>query len=241
MGDDWSVESLRFSLFSSEVPKGTDADWTELTGQEEAETRQNVPGGKVYVGEWGLGRLTLGFGPGRVDVVLGNKAATPDHPGLPVFAKWLVALEEFQELTSRFLGNFSRPVTRIAFGAVLLQHAASEAEVNALLQTYIKAVKINERYEDVLYRVNSPVVSIVDGGKINRITNFASLKIQTGAFKLGSVEPPIILGDEAFAARLELDHSTSAQRASPFDSNLVVPIWNELIGLARENAEIGEM
>jgi hypothetical protein len=43
----WAVENVRLSLFSKGTVVVTDADWKALTGQQEADTRQNVPGGRT--------------------------------------------------------------------------------------------------------------------------------------------------------------------------------------------------
>ena len=46
MSLDWGVDVARLSLFLSEPYPISDKDWTIVTGQEEAGTRQVVPGGK---------------------------------------------------------------------------------------------------------------------------------------------------------------------------------------------------
>ena len=44
-----------------------------------------------------------------------------------------------------------------------------------------------------------------------------------------------------YVIRLEFDHSTDAERAAPFDRAQLVPIYEELVALASENAEKGEV
>lgn len=241
MSGNWSVESMRLSVFSPDAPTGTEADWKLLTGQDEAEIRQNVPGGKVYVGNFGLGRVNLGFGPGRVDVVIGKApSSSPDEAALPTFAPWQSAVGEFEPLIANYLAKFSKPIIRIAFGAVVLSIAADEPSVNSLLQNFIPSVKIRAETEDFLYRVNLPAVSRVNGLALNRITSFGSMKLQSGTFKMDGSEASLVFRQQLFAARLELDHSTSAGNTVPFSANQLIPIWKELVGLARENVEVGE-
>jgi hypothetical protein len=43
------------------------------------------------------------------------------------------------------------------------------------------------------------------------------------------------------AIRLEFDHNTDAERIAPFDRHSLVPIYRELVALALENAEKGEV
>ena len=45
---------------------------------------------------------------------------------------------------------------------------------------------------------------------------------------------------EKFAVRLEMDHNTDQENKQPFEKKLLSSIYNELIGLARKNAELGE-
>ncbi|AZV21109.1 hypothetical protein [Mesorhizobium sp. M7A.F.Ce.TU.012.03.2.1] len=241
MSSNWCVESMRLSVFCPDAPTGTEADWKILTGQDEAEFRQNVPGGKVYAGNFGLGRITLGFGPGRVDVVIGKApSSSPDEATLPTFAAWQSAVDEFEPLSTNYLAGFSKPVTRVAFGAVILSIEDDEPSVNSFLQNFISSVKIRKDTEDFLYRVNLPTVSRIDGSPLNRITTFGSMKMQSGALKMDGSEASLVLHQQLFAARLELDHSTSATNAKPFPPSLLIPIWKELVGLARENVDVGE-
>ncbi|RWE78783.1 hypothetical protein [Mesorhizobium sp.] len=241
-GSNWSVESIRLSVFCPNVPTGTEADWKTLTGQEEAEIRQNVPGGKLFVGSVGLGRVTLGFGPGRVDVMMSKgPASPPDEVTVPTFAAWPEAIDQFDSLATSYLTKFANPITRIAFGSILLSFAEDEPGVNTILQKFISSAKIQPASEDFLYRVNLPAVSRVNGAPLNRITTFGSIKMQSGAFRLdGGREASVVLEEQLFAARLEMDHSTSATNTTPFPTNTLVPIWKELVALARENVEVGE-
>ena len=44
-----------------------------------------------------------------------------------------------------------------------------------------------------------------------------------------------------YVIRLEFDHSTDVERTNPFDRAQLVPIYEELVALASENAEKGEV
>ena len=59
MALNWSVQFLRLSLFSSTDVVLSDKDWKAITGEDEASTRQNIPGGKVFAGQFLGGQLNL--------------------------------------------------------------------------------------------------------------------------------------------------------------------------------------
>jgi hypothetical protein len=44
-----------------------------------------------------------------------------------------------------------------------------------------------------------------------------------------------------YVIRFEFDHSTDSERMEPFDRAQLVPIYDELVALASENAEQGEV
>ncbi|WP_206640183.1 hypothetical protein, partial [Mesorhizobium sp. M7A.F.Ca.CA.004.04.2.1] len=181
------------------------------------------------------------FGPNRVDVIMGIKADFAEDAAVPAFAEWDAGIDEFQSVASKFLANFTHPVARLALGSVMLQQAPDEKSVNSILSGYLKSAKIQPDTEDFLYRINSPTRSNILPLKLNRILSLGSVKIQRGSIRVGGNEAGIVMGGQVFAARLELDHSTDAANASPLDRSLLVPIWDELVGLGRQNVESGEL
>src|SRR5262245_34225157 len=70
MSLDWGVEQARLSLFLSEPYRISDKDWTVVTGQEEADTRQAVPGGKRLSGTVPTGVMHMSAAASRFDVIL---------------------------------------------------------------------------------------------------------------------------------------------------------------------------
>src|SRR5215472_13906013 len=121
MAIDWAVENVRLSLFSKAAVVVTDADWKALTGQQEAETRQNVPGGRVLAGPHEGGRLNLAGIGNRAGIIQTSTPASADvAPLLPTFGKWESVRDKFVNVTSAWMRNVEFPVVRVAFGSVLL-------------------------------------------------------------------------------------------------------------------------
>ena len=47
--------------------------------------------------------------------------------------------------------------------------------------------------------------------------------------------------EEIYAVTLEMDHNTDDAHRTPFDRNRLLPIYSELVDLARENVAKGEV
>jgi hypothetical protein len=86
---EWVVEQLRASVFSGNPVTVTERDWEVITGQEEAEMRSAIAGGKVFSGSFLGGNLSLAYSGPRIDIILNAvlKADTGE-PGLVSFGPW---------------------------------------------------------------------------------------------------------------------------------------------------------
>ena len=59
---DWAVQLLRLTVFSNAPIPVSERDWHTITGQEEAENRIAILGGKAYSGRFAGGQLSLPLG-----------------------------------------------------------------------------------------------------------------------------------------------------------------------------------
>jgi hypothetical protein len=240
----WKVNALRLTLFSTQAVAVSDKDWTAITSQEESETRQVVLGGRTMSGRFGGGQLQLSALGTRVDIrlvaVAGNN---PEQPPSPVIGDWLPTLETFVDATSGYLKHIPFPIVRIAFGATLLAETADRIGAYEILKSNIKSVKINaQKSQDFLYRINWPVRSKVDPNiYINRLTNWGSLQFVRKLMQLTGTNLEVAPGDIAYAAQLEIDHNTQDLNLRPFEAAERIPIFEELVALAKENADRGEI
>lgn len=239
MAATWQVENLRVTVFCNEPVKGSEAEWTVLTGQDEAELRQAVPGGRVYAGEYGPGRLTLSFQASRIDIVLTQNQSTQALSELPTFASFDDGFPAFVETALGWLESTAYSVIRVAFGCVVLLKTEGLEDANRVLSKYVRSAKIENRVKDFLLRTNWPTKSRV-ANELNRITSFGTLRMQSGQLNMDGQSGAVVMSDPTFAVRLEIDHSTDATNTTPFEKSLLVPIFKELVDLARENVESGE-
>ena len=241
---DWNAESLRISLFTRVAPKITEQDWQRLTGQEEAETRTQIPGGRAFIGSALGGQLTLAMPGPRIDCVLSPK---PDGPAqdfsLNSVGPWSQMSETFLTATIPWIRQLDIETTRVAFGCVLLLKAEGRDDVYARLGDLLTSVTVKPDMRDLLFRVNWRKNSkVVPELSINRLTTFSAVQISLATFALDSATPAkVSLTSRSDFVRLEIDHNTSQEWDKPFDREQVVSIYEELASLADENAKNGEV
>jgi hypothetical protein len=242
MAVEWAVESLRLSLFSTDVIPISDRDWEAITTQPEAETRQSVPGGKSYVGNFADGQLTLTTISDRIIIVLASILKEPRNQELPSVGTWEQVRETFVKNTCGWLTNLRNPIIRIGFGAVLLRRTDSRGDAYRELKSLLKSVNVDpDRMRDLLFRTNWPKQSAtVDGLSLNRLTTWAALQYTIAVNFIGSAPSVPTRISQMYALRLEIDHNTDEERKTPFEQKDLIPIYQELVELARENASVGE-
>ena len=245
MARDWGVESMRLTLFSSDSITVSDTDWTALTGQADATTRQLIAGGRRYVGSYLGGQFIVAATAQRVDVSLAWQAPeqAPQTVVLPVAGSWEQKRDDFVAATTSWLTSAKFPVLRIAFAAVLLLETTNVHESYRVLKELVKSVSINpERMRELFFRVNWPQQSKSLGGiSLNRITNWSAIQVASVIVQMVGQAVSTSSGlPEKFAVRLEVDHNTSQENKTPIEPALLAPIYRELVDLASENAERGE-
>ncbi|WP_064033946.1 hypothetical protein [Methylosinus sp. R-45379] len=244
MAMDWIVETLRVSLFSTHTIDISNADWTKITGQDEAETQKKALGRRTMTGPYRNAILNLSASGNRSDCIVTPRFPTPDaieENYIPSVGAWPSVCESFVEDTATWVTNSDVSISRIAFGAVLLGRCESREQAYRYLLGSLKSVKGDpERMAEVIFRVNWPLKSdTVENLVINRITQWSVLEVRVQLaidFTNSTIETAPM-----FVVRLELDHSTDAQRSEPFDRDSVPLIYRELVQLAFENAKEGEL
>ena len=121
MSLDWGVQLARLTLFSSEQLTVSDKDWQAITGQEEAETRQTIPGGRSLSGKVLNGQLNVVATGMRADVVLSAiEIDDTQERSLPVIGSIDDVLTAFFASTNKWVTEMRHPIVRVAFGTVLL-------------------------------------------------------------------------------------------------------------------------
>lgn len=248
---DWAVQQLRLSLFSNEAIPVSETDWKTITDQDEAETRTAIPNGKQYSGKFLGGILTIAYSGLRCDIVLNVDDPVPmraevaeARPTLPCIGEWNAVLDVFEEKVTPVLDGLNSPIVRIAFGSVLLSQSESREHAYEKLGELLASVDVDgKNSRELIYRINWPKMSeVIPDLELNRITGWSSVnfrpmlvQLQTGG------EMAVSSSDvELYTVRLEMDHNTAAQRKTAFEKAHRMPIFRELVTLARSNAKAGE-
>jgi hypothetical protein len=240
----WSTELLRLSLFSSEQLQVSGADWTAITGQHESETRQTLPGGgRSYVGKHRETQLTISSLGQRIDVIRSvYPPSVPQETKAPIIGDWEQVRDVFAGDTEPWLKSLKFSIVRIAFSCVLLVETADRMAAYELLKTLLKSVQVEPAaMRELIFRINWPLESTaVPNLRINRITNWNSVRLRNVLLQLGDNATSVAPGRAFNFVRLETDHNTDEDRVDPFAQTELVPIYRELVGLASENAAKGE-
>lgn len=242
---DWTCETIRLSLFSTEAVRILTDDWKTLTGQDEAEQEQKGAGRHVFAGPLLGGQLTLGAVANRCDCILNplTKADELKEDFVPSVGRWPTPFEAFQKATETFLENVRFPVSRMAFAVTLLNPHKSSLDAYKALVTQVKSInRPAEHLHDLVFRINWPANSTVDNElSINRITTWAVQQLQIQIVVPDGNSPGTFIDDLSYVLRLEIDHNTDQKHAAPFDAGRLLPIYKDLTNLALQNAAEGEV
>jgi hypothetical protein len=144
---------------------------------------------------------------------------------------------EFLALARHWLSDPGSDIVRVAFGGFVVYPAGGRAEAYRLLARYAPSLKVDpERSKDVLYRVNWPKESR-HGIALNRMTTWSVITRTTDVSSTGS---NLLRVSEEYYLLMEFDHNTPAERTEPLEPGTIVPIFEELLEWAIENAFQGE-
>jgi hypothetical protein len=243
MSVDWVTQSVRLSLFSNAPITATEKDWQKITGQEEAENRTAIAGGKMYSGKFEGGNLSFAHSGPRLDVVLSaEEKEAIDVPKIPSLGLWSDVFQTFEKTMVKWLEQTTIPTVRLAFGALLLHQVDNREKAYEELDRLLYSLVADPKMKELFYRCNWPAESkAVPGLMINRLTGWSALRVTTNLLQLAGESFNVSAGPELHTVRLEIDHNTDQGHMTPFEIAQVVPIFKELVGLARENAEKGEL
>jgi hypothetical protein len=154
-------------------------------------------------------------------------------------------LQTFQELIGRWLALETSPaMTRLAFGAVLLQPVASVQDAYQRLGHYLPAVTLDPvGSSDFFYQINRRRDSTtgITGLKINRLSKWSAASLMAMMFT-GSPERMLYHPDMSmFFAQLELDINTTPDFQGELEKGQLQSVFSELVQLGCEIAEQGDI
>jgi hypothetical protein len=153
-------------------------------------------------------------------------------------------LPAFIEVTRRWLEPLDFGIKRLAFGLHAALTVADRVEAYNLLQSLLRhRVKFDpERSSDFVYQINHPTSSKTTGLNFNRLMKWSAMTVQMVQFELGqapSAQSALIRLREF--ASTECDVNTPGDRQDPLDNAVLGAIYDELVNLAWENLEMGEI
>jgi hypothetical protein len=242
MALDWTAQQVRLSVFSNAPIAASERDWQAITGQEEAESRTTIPGGRLYGGPFADGYLAFSYSGQRLDLVLSGVVPAENTDGRPpIIGPWPVVCESFSANVEKWLPGIQFPVLRVAVGAVLLVPTNSRDEAYTHLGNLLTSVKVDPAMKELSFQINwAKESTAVNGLILNRITNWSAARIIQRIVQITGEQLAVTPNSELYAVRLEIDNSTDQANTKPFEKAEIVPIFKELILMARENAEKGE-
>lgn len=233
----WLAGSLRLSIFYGadldleKIPK-----WKDATG-ETPDNQISHPKIGVYQesGKFADGSLTMNIGPSRVDwlysPLIKSEAAFDSFPNVGEISR---ATEHFKSFALSWLKSLDY-LTRMAFGAILIQPTGSQEEAYRKLAKYLHFVNIDPTSSDFSYSINRPRDTAIGitGLKINRLSKWRAITM------ILSVDDTMKKVD--FACNLELDINTIPDEKARIEKEMICPIFEELVSLGTEITEKGDI
>lgn len=249
---DWEAENLRLTFFLGapvlDASDGAKA-WRKITGIDpERSIRDSRNLRAEESGVWNETWLTVQHLPGRVDVLM---TPLPDEmlQEIPEGPRTIGRLDArraaLKEALDKLVDGWSSPITRVAFGTVLLLTVADRTDGYKRLGAYMKSVQVDPSSSDFMYQINRPRdVKLGDERiAINRLSKWSvallartQLVLQGNTFVVSGAPAPI-----AHACRLELDISTDAQRSALLPNEKLGELFAQLVNLGAEIAEVGDL
>ncbi len=246
MGD-WKVETIRVTGFTR-IPEEIEEKqwWQDVCGTEpqarieergQVTTWGPVPNGEAVLGlivhsprvDWKMGPAE----PGEADDVIATLRELP------------AVLREFTPIVKKWLALPTCPLlSRLAFGAVLLQPVSTLEDGYVKLSSYLHEVKLDaEQSSDFLYQINRPRASTTEGLSLNlhRLSTWSVALRARFHLTIGSQEINYEIGQGKYACRLALDLSTPADLKEDLSVAQLPALLDEFIDLAQEISTKGDI
>jgi hypothetical protein len=166
---------------------------------------------------------------------------------LPTVGPFEESCDWFVALVDRWLAEFCPEVKRLGFVAKLARRTDDHASGYQELGRWLRGFEIDPESTDFLYRINRKRPSQVAGAgglRLNRLSTWVVGKFsgQVSAQMLSSpaTRTEVSLRD-TYACVADLDINTPAERQEALPRDIVLPLFHELVGLAKEIAREGDV
>jgi len=248
--ESWLVANARVTAFPVEPVKiDTLSWWSDLVGHTpESVTSRPKTAQREEVGEVEGRQLTLKVEPERIDWVLTPAPTAPEDTAstLPVAGPFPEVTKLLYQIMASWMPHCPK-VTRLAFGAVLLQPVADRRTGYVEIVRYLPALASildPDRSSDFFFQINRPRTSTtgITGLTVNRLTKWSVMLLQSFRLTVAKSQATTVGHvDEKSACRLELDINTGPDYPGPLPHEALVAILGELVGLSEEIATRGDI
>jgi hypothetical protein len=235
----WHTEFLRISAFPISGATVVPSAWKEITGNDPDEISKHPPPVQSFeAGPFFAGRLSVGFQPGRIDLILmPDQTAQSEGLQLRHVGDFGIAMNAFLPAARKAF----RPdmvMQRLAVGAVLLHPVDSVEDGYKVLRSILPVAReIPETASDFSLQLNVPIMLSVTGIsdiRINRLLRWAVARLQVMNMVGGSGVPTQIVGGaEMYAVRVEMDINTPVDLAVPLSHQNILDVIEHLSAQAR--------
>jgi hypothetical protein len=240
----WQPVTLRLTVFTQPPYEGAEEWWKATVGSPaEKVVTQAKTQERTEEGTFLQGKLTLEINPIRIDwrYSVIEEVSEPG-PRINTLGSFSENYDPFRVLMGKWLSIASIPrITRLAFGAVMLQLTETMEKGYEILTPYLPFLNLRNA-SDLQYQINRTrsSQSRIPDLEINRLSKWAVLRLQQVVVPLGSPnQMHQIVGD--FASYLEVDISTSATYKQPLPKVRLSTLFTELVELGAEIAEKGDI
>jgi hypothetical protein len=244
------AEALRLTAFLGVSPPKDPTWWSDLTGSQ-PETRVSKPqvGLSQETGTLEGRTLVLSVQPGRVDWLLNPGPSQLEGSEISSIGEVTSALNIFVPQMLRWLET-APPITRLAYGATLLEPVGDTSAGYNRLAELLPAVHIDPKASsDFLYQINRPrkSTSNIENLSVNRLSAWSVVSLRKFSISFAVGSPPIIpvepsqVGETATAVRIALDISTTPNFHGELPHVRLGEIFEEFIDLAAELATRGDV
>jgi hypothetical protein len=233
------TELLRISAFPISGATVVPNSWKEITGNDPDEISKHPPPVQsLEAGPFFVGRLSVGYQPGRIDLILlPDQTAQSEGLQLRHVGDFGSAMDSFLPAARKAF----RPdmvMQRLAVGAVLLHPVDSVEDGYKVLRSILPVAReIPETASDFSLQLNVPIMLSVTGIsdiRINRLLKWAVARFQLMNMVGGSGVPTqIVGGEEMYAVRVEMDINTPADLAVPLSHQNILDVIEHLAAQAR--------
>jgi hypothetical protein len=237
--DDWLVESLRLTAFTSDPLSAKGLEWwSALTGSDpESISSRAGLGVHTATGTFSDMNLTLNLAPGRVDWFF---YGTPSEDSLaPTIGSFSKATVRFDEVLPLWLDKNVVSIQRLALGVIARMPVDDKVSGYRRMAALLPSVNIDPtNSSELIYQINRPRVSNgTNKLTINRLSKWSVVLLATTQISGHGTNAAMPV---ATFGRVELDMNTDPQFKGALGNNSAL-ILRELEVLAGEILENGDL